>query len=320
MEILVINALNGVFPLVLQKRYPSARITCAEIFPFYKHHLRNLGFEVVDWNDVVDMKFDLVIGNPPFSKVGEDKMSGKRGQELYIKFYRWAVDNATTVAMVMPTTDKKVQQTHNDLLRATANKIEYIDPACFPGITMPMWYVISDKNQACNANIDWQLNAPPGNDIPWVKGAVNMTTHKHANQGSLGTTEPKSKSDILIYHKVNVTHGLVKVYCSDSVVSKSALFPNTGYAVLMPQTFNEDGWSQTAVVKCNGRQAAFNGMNIVFVKTKNQADRLIQTMKSQQFIDGANQVKQGFNNMNLSCLRIIKLDKSFDEIINHPEV
>jgi hypothetical protein len=66
--VLVINALNGTLPLVLQKKYPSARITCAEVFPFYKHHLRNLGFEVVDWESMSGMKFDLVIGNPPYLK------------------------------------------------------------------------------------------------------------------------------------------------------------------------------------------------------------------------------------------------------------
>ena len=67
-NILVINALNGSIPLGLQKKYPSAKITCAEVFPFFKQHLTKLGFEVTDWTDVGDMKFDLVIGNPPFQE------------------------------------------------------------------------------------------------------------------------------------------------------------------------------------------------------------------------------------------------------------
>jgi hypothetical protein len=70
-NILVINALNGVFPLVLRNKYPDATITCAEVFPFYKHHLRNLGFEVVDWDQVTDMKFDIVVGNPPYQNGNE---------------------------------------------------------------------------------------------------------------------------------------------------------------------------------------------------------------------------------------------------------
>jgi hypothetical protein len=64
-NILVVNALNGILPLLLREQYPSARIVCGEVFPFFKEHLTRLGFEVVDWDDV-DMKFDLVIGNPPY--------------------------------------------------------------------------------------------------------------------------------------------------------------------------------------------------------------------------------------------------------------
>lgn len=65
-SILVVNALNGSLPLVLRKRYPSATITCAEAFPFFRAHLAKLGFEVTDWDTIGDMKFDLVIGNPPY--------------------------------------------------------------------------------------------------------------------------------------------------------------------------------------------------------------------------------------------------------------
>jgi hypothetical protein len=266
-----------------------------------------------DWGD---MKFDVILGNPPFSKVGEGKTAGKRSEELYTQFYKWAVNRSDIVAMVLPTTDKKLQKNHNDLLRQTANTIEYIDPSVFPGVTMPMWYVIANRSDQTRPNINWVIDGSVGNDIPWHKGAINMTAHKNLVGEHLGHDAKRRKTDIQIYHKVNVTHGLVQLYCDSHYVSDSALFPNKGWAVLMPQTFNDDGWSKVEVIKCDGQQAAFNGMNIVFVNTKQQAHRLIAYMATPEFISQANQVKQGFNNMNLSCLRAIKLTKSFSEIVN----
>jgi tRNA1(Val) A37 N6-methylase TrmN6 len=84
-QILVINALNGTFPLVLRKKYPEAKITCAEVFPYYVHHLNNMGFDVIDWKDTAGMKFDLVVGNPPYQdKVGNENSTNS--VDLYAKF------------------------------------------------------------------------------------------------------------------------------------------------------------------------------------------------------------------------------------------
>lgn len=98
-NVLVINALNGSIPLVLQKKYPDAKITCAEVFPFFKQHLTKLGFTVVDWNSVGDMKFDLVIGNPPYQSI---EATTKKLWPKFVERANSLVENDGYVAMVTP--------------------------------------------------------------------------------------------------------------------------------------------------------------------------------------------------------------------------
>jgi hypothetical protein len=76
--LLVVNALNGSIPLTLKKKFPNAKIVCAEYFPYFEDHLTRLGFEVIeiyvgDDNAVhlkegnnMKLKPDAILGNPPF--------------------------------------------------------------------------------------------------------------------------------------------------------------------------------------------------------------------------------------------------------------
>jgi len=263
------------------------------------------GIKVLTLKEIEDMKFDVTVGNPPFSSHAEGKTAGKRGKELYIVFYKLALEISEVVAMVMPTTDKKVQRVHNKRLSDTANVIEYIDPSVFSGINMPMWYVISDKSKR-KPDVDFSLLSEVRNDIEWMKGKVNMTQYKE-RAGDHGKEKQSKEFPVKMYHKLNGKDGLLIRYGKGVFLRRSMYFPNSGYAVLMPQTITDDGWTVVKIVKCTGKEVAFNGMNIVFTKTKKDAIELVNVMNTDNFKQQANKVKQGFNNMHVGCLRAIKL-------------
>ena len=77
-DILIFNALDGKLAVEARKKYPSSRILCCEWFPGYEGWLQRLGFETCKCYKMVDgkkiltfealdgMKFDLILGNPPY--------------------------------------------------------------------------------------------------------------------------------------------------------------------------------------------------------------------------------------------------------------
>ena len=84
--ILVANALNGTIPLMLREKFPLARIVCGEQFEYFRSHLERLGFETFIWEEI-NMKFDVIVGNPPYQKPKSDRRMGSRGaSELWAEF------------------------------------------------------------------------------------------------------------------------------------------------------------------------------------------------------------------------------------------
>ena len=109
-NILVMNALNGSFAIQLRKKFPKARIICAEYFTYFKSHLINLGFEVIDYNKLTDTmrkRFDVITGNPPFQAIKSDGERSDQASNLWSKFWVKSLDltsNIGVVALVSPTT------------------------------------------------------------------------------------------------------------------------------------------------------------------------------------------------------------------------
>ena len=258
-----------------------------------------------------DMKFDLVIGNPPFSVVTKKGKRG-RGKDIYKDFYNKAQSVSNdAVCMIMPRTDKQICSSHNKVLRETANIIVPISPDYFNGIGIEMWYVVSLKsgNDLKPDNIDWLFidENPSNNDIDFRKGKINGTAHKHLLVNKTKTTD----NDCEIFHKVGKRVGGVESFFYDcSKVPQTALFPSSGFVVLMPQQITANGWTHVEVRQCNGKQAATNGVNLAFFENENNAKALVEYMKTKEFIEQATKYKVGtLGNMLLRSMKMISFPK-----------
>ena len=105
---LVINALSGSIAYVLKKKYPDANIFCAEYYTWFKTHLKELisncvVFDVDNINDKLtfsqykDMKFDVVLTNPPYNsdkKTGNPNLRGQGNKNLWFDFTKLGFDIA----------------------------------------------------------------------------------------------------------------------------------------------------------------------------------------------------------------------------------
>ena len=102
-SVIIHNASSGSMPLEVRRRFPNADITCAEYFPYFKDHLSNLGFKVVNHSECNSMDFDVVIGNPPFDNSDNEDASSKLWTKAWVQCLKLAKKDGI-VSLITPTT------------------------------------------------------------------------------------------------------------------------------------------------------------------------------------------------------------------------
>lgn len=242
------------------------------------------------------MKFNVILGNPPFSLAGNKTGKKGRAKNLYPDFYKKAVDLADHVCMIVPDTHRQNTK-FNEFIRANTNKIMPISDDVFD-VNINTWCLIKDGSDTNVDEIPWSdLHEMPEQKVVWAKGKVNVTNEKEVLENKPGP--------YTVYHKVNGS-GLQQS-TTDNIISDAKLFPNKGYAVIMPQQIQNHGWTRTEIVKCNGKQVATNGVNLAFVDTKKEAEYLVEYMKIDEFVNQALEHCGGMRNMTLGAMQKIDM-------------
>jgi superfamily II DNA or RNA helicase len=172
-NILVYNALSGTVPLLLKEKFPKANIICAEYFDYFKDHLIRLGFEVVDCfsaddNKIkigIDMKFDVVIGNPPYQapKKGDYSFWARfvDGGHKSLNDHDGYMSMIIPAGWMSPTNDIRQGQRSvmRDIFAKENTSYINIDPDLgkthFPGIGQKFTWFVLEKGQYISTKIDF---------------------------------------------------------------------------------------------------------------------------------------------------------------------
>ena len=164
---LVINALNGSIPLAIRNKYPWAKIVCVEHHPHFTRHLKSLEFEVIEYHQFKnlyaskEMKFDVVITNPPFNAPKDKTKKGKNGKNtLYIDFIDFGVSILKKDGMMIYVTPPSAltkstiinqpTETLQSLMRSgSVTSIDYTTSSYFPTVGSPIcsWVYLNGKKQ-----------------------------------------------------------------------------------------------------------------------------------------------------------------------------
>lgn len=283
-KVLVLFDYMFAIDVAMRLKVKNVYLTMSSFNPKTYRWLKLLNITPIEMEQAKDMKFDVVVGNPPFSKANEGSTAGKKAVNLYPTFFEMALGIADRIAMIMPRTDNQLQLEHNTNIVNNAYAVEEVDERHFAIPTKP-WVVYVDKNNP--TRIKNYLDSSINNDTKWMKG--KMPSGKHLWEDSAGQ-----------YDVINAIHKTGPQLFKTNQYRKSATLPTTGYSVTFGITANA-----VFVIPCTGQLIGVNVYSVWFnsLDAANDFSDKLQTM----FKDGSIDHLRGNNGvMTMATLKQIK--------------
>ena len=245
------------------------------------------------------MKFDSIIGNPPFSEIGKEGKGeyGRGGKTiLYPQFFKLATEISKVGAMIMPPTRVDHAQTkhHNELIRSIADKIIDVSEEDREnmGVGTAMWTIYWGSE----GNVDEHfVGQEIRNDVNWQRGKpafynINMSKEKTETHKVLAIKSILQQGPAFIYTD------LIKEIQGE------------GWYVLFNYELNGARGFNTSVTKLDGKTQLGSNVRYVKFQTKKEATDFESKMKTPDFVEacraGAGNIRK---TVTIGVLRTIEM-------------
>ena len=243
------------------------------------------------------MKFDVVLGNPPFSEM-QTSESGWGGKTiLYPRFFKLATEISDAGAMIMPPTrvNYALRKKHIEVIKSFAHKIVDVseEERQNMGVGTDMWTVYWGSE----GNVDEHFTeVPPKKEVDWNGGKIpfgfaTMSKEKTATHNIPAIKSIWRDGPAHIYTNVNKPN------------------PKAGWYLLLNREVDEVKGFNTWVLKLDGNTQLGTNVRYMRFESKKDAVRLESKMNSPdviaQLVKGAGSIRKAIS---LGTLRGIILD------------
>lgn len=217
------------------------------------------GIKVLTLKEIKNMKFDVGLGNPPFSEVGAGNKTGTGKKSLlYPQFFKLATEICKTGAMIMPPTAQvnRDNKKHNELIKLTAHNIVRVseEEKNKMGVGIDMWTIYWGSEGDVNEHF---IEEVVRNNVEWKIGTPRLLTDNISATKTRIHNTPAIKS----------IHQDGPVYIYTDMISK---MPKAGWYVLFNREVSSTRGFNTSVIKLDGKTQL--GSNVRFVEFKNKRD------------------------------------------------